>query len=42
MLHLAPEYCFLKRFKAQTSLEYVTADLNSPWADHHLIATTSL
>ena len=35
MLHLAPEYCFLRRFKAQTSLEYITADLNSPWADHH-------
>jgi SAM-dependent methyltransferase len=35
MLHLAPEYCFLKRFKAETSLEYITADLNSPWADHH-------
>ena len=35
MLHLAPEYCFLKRFKDQTSLEYITADLNSPWADHH-------
>ena len=35
MLHLAPEYCFMHRFKALNHLEYVTADLNSPWADHH-------
>ena len=35
MLHLAPEYCYLTRFKKQDNLEYVTADLNSPWADHH-------
>ena len=35
MLHLAPEYCYLTRFKNQTNLDYVTADLNSPWADHH-------
>ena len=32
---LAPEYCFMHRFKALNHLEYVTADLNSPWADHH-------
>ena len=35
MLHLAPEYCYLTRFKKQDNLEYVTGDLNSPWADHH-------
>ena len=35
MLHLAPEYCYLKRFKKLSNLDYVTADLNSPWADHH-------
>lgn len=34
-LHLAPEYCFLKLFKNQSNLEYVTGDLISPWADHH-------
>lgn len=35
MLHLAPEYCYLTRFKKQDNLDYVTADLDSPWADHH-------
>jgi len=35
MLHLAPEYCYLKRFKKLGHLDYVTADLDSPWADHH-------
>tara|TARA_X000000950_G_scaffold256166_1_gene321409 strand:- start:375 stop:1079 length:705 start_codon:yes stop_codon:yes gene_type:complete len=35
MLHLAPEYCYLTRFKNQANLDYLTADLNSPWADHH-------
>jgi len=35
-LHLAPEYCFLKIFKSLSNLDYVTADLNSPWADIHL------
>jgi SAM-dependent methyltransferase len=33
VLHIAPEYCFLKRFKQQPNLEYITADLESPWAD---------
>jgi hypothetical protein len=32
-LHVAPEYCFLKRFKKQANLNYVTGDLESPWAD---------
>ena len=35
MLHLAPEYCFLRLFKQQPNLDYVTGDLVSPWADHH-------
>lgn len=33
MLHIAPEYCFIKRFKKLPDLKYTTADLNSPWAD---------
>lgn len=33
VLHIAPEQCFLKRFKNQTNLEYITADLYSPIAD---------
>jgi SAM-dependent methyltransferase len=33
VLHIAPEQCFLKRFKQQENLEYITADLNSPIAD---------
>lgn len=35
MLHLAPEYCFLKRFDRAEGLEVVRADLVSPWADVH-------
>ena len=35
MLHLAPEYCFLKRFNRAEGLEIVRADLVSPWADVH-------
>lgn len=34
-LHLAPEYCFLQLFKSQKNLDYITADLNSPWASMH-------
>lgn len=34
-LHLAPEYCFLRLFKNQKNLDYVTGDLVSPWAEHH-------
>lgn len=33
MLHIAPEQCFLKRFKNQKNLNYTTADLYSPIAD---------
>jgi predicted SAM-dependent methyltransferase len=33
VLHIAPEQCFVKRFKKQQNLSYTTADLNSPLAD---------
>ena len=32
VLHVAPEYCFLKRFEQLPQLDYVTADLESPLA----------
>lgn len=33
MLHVAPEYCFISRFKATPSLDHTTGDLESPLAD---------
>jgi len=33
VLHIAPEYCFIKPFKKLKNLDYITADLISPWAD---------
>lgn len=33
MLHIAPEQCFYKLFRAMKNLTYTTADLNSPIAD---------
>ncbi|HHP7241094.1 MAG TPA: class I SAM-dependent methyltransferase [Cyclobacteriaceae bacterium] len=33
MLHIAPELCFMKRFKKLSKLDYTTGDLESPWAD---------
>ncbi|HLP11032.1 MAG TPA: class I SAM-dependent methyltransferase [Flavobacteriales bacterium] len=33
VLHIAPEQCFLKRFKAMKNLKYTTADIESPIAD---------
>ena len=33
VLHIAPEYCFIHRFKKMTNLDYTTGDLESPWAD---------
>ena len=41
VLHIAPEQCFLKRFKKLSHLKYTTADLISPIADlkmdmHHM------
>ncbi len=35
MLHIAPEQCFLKRFKKIKTLDYTTGDLESPIADIH-------
>ena len=33
VLHIAPEQCFYKNFKALKNIDYVTADLESPLAD---------
>lgn len=33
VLHIAPEQCFLKRFKGMKNLKYTTADIVSPIAD---------
>lgn len=35
MLHMAPEYCFLKRLSSEQGMTVVRGDLNSPWADVH-------
>ena len=35
VLHVAPEQCFLNRFRTMPNLEYLTADLESPIADYH-------
>ncbi len=35
MLHIAPEQCFYKLFKAMKNIDYVTGDYNSPIADYH-------
>ena len=35
VLHIAPEQCFHKKFKAQENLNYLTGDLVSPIADLH-------
>lgn len=35
VLHIAPELCFLKKFAALENLDYITADLESPWATVH-------
>jgi SAM-dependent methyltransferase len=32
MLHIAPEYCFIERFESIETLDYITADLESPLA----------
>jgi len=32
MLHIAPEYCFIKRFKSLENLNYISGDLESPLA----------
>ncbi|WP_299622735.1 class I SAM-dependent methyltransferase [uncultured Tenacibaculum sp.] len=33
LLHIAPEQCFLDRFRQQDNLDYLTSDLESPIAD---------
>ena len=33
LLHIAPELCFIDRFKSMENLDYTTADLESPLAD---------
>ena len=33
LLHIAPEQCFIRKFRKMKNLEYVTADLESPLAD---------
>lgn len=33
VLHIAPEQCFLQRFRKQKNLDYITSDLESPIAD---------
>jgi len=33
VLHMAPEQCFLKRFKKLKNLDYTTADLYAPYVD---------
>ena len=35
MMHIAPEQCFLDKFKKQENLKYTTGDLVSPIADLH-------
>ncbi len=35
VLHIAPEQCFYKLFKAMKNLDYTTGDYNSPIADIH-------
>lgn len=35
VLHMAPEQCFLPKFKQQKNLTYLTADIESPIADIH-------
>ena len=37
-LNIAPELCFIKKFKKLKNIDYTTADLSSPWADLHFDA----
>lgn len=36
VLHFAPERCFQGRFKSMPNLDYITADLDSPFADRKI------
>ncbi len=33
LLHIAPELCFIKKFKSMPNIDYTSADLESPLAD---------
>jgi len=33
LLHIAPELCFIKKFKRMPNIDYTSADLESPLAD---------
>jgi len=35
VMHIAPEQCFLDKFKSQKNIKYTTGDLESPIADLH-------
>jgi SAM-dependent methyltransferase len=35
LMHVAPEQCFLNRFRQLKHINYLTADLESPLADYH-------
>jgi len=35
VLHLAPESCLQRKFKVLPNLRYISADLESPWAEIH-------
>ena len=35
VLHIAPEQCFIHKFRRQSNLNYLTGDLESPIADIH-------
>ena len=39
LLHIAPEFCFLRQFKRIETLDYVTGDLDSPLAKERLDVT---
>lgn len=35
VLHISPEMCLKRVLQKQQNIEYITADLESPWADYH-------
>lgn len=38
VLHIAPEVCLRRALQKQNNLDYITADLCSPWAQYHFDA----
>jgi SAM-dependent methyltransferase len=40
VLHVAPEFCFLRRFRTMPNLRYFTGDLSSPFADARIDLTS--